>query len=103
MECLLTHTTLCAFHRDLLKNLLTADLTKRFGNLHRGSKDIFGHMWFAEVDWDRLYRREIPAPYLPTLMTDGDGSQYERYEEVDHAEYDQPDRPNVYGHLFPDF
>jgi protein kinase A len=61
--------------RDLLKSLLTADLTKRFGNLHRGSKDIFGHMWFAEVDWDRLYRREIPAPYLPTVTADGDASQ----------------------------
>ena len=61
--------------RDLLKSLLTADLTKRFGNLHRGSKDIFGHMWFAEVDWDRLYRREIPAPSLPTVTADGDASQ----------------------------
>lgn len=61
--------------KDLLKNLLTADLTKRFGNLHRGSKDVFGHLWFAEVDWDRLYRREIPAPYLPTVATDGDASQ----------------------------
>lgn len=61
--------------KDLLKSLLTADLTKRFGNLHRGSKDIFGHLWFAEVDWDRLYRREIPAPYLPTVTADGDASQ----------------------------
>ncbi|KAK0525036.1 cAMP-dependent protein kinase catalytic subunit [Tilletia horrida] len=89
--------------KDLLKSLLTADLTKRFGNLHRGSKDIFGHLWFAEVDWDRLFRREIPAPYLPTVAADGDASQFERYPENDLAEYERHDAPDPYGHLFPDF
>nr|AVY51828.1 protein kinase A catalytic subunit [Ustilago esculenta] len=89
--------------KDLLKNLLTADLSKRYGNLHRGSKDIFGHMWFAEVDWDRLYRREIPAPYLPTVTADGDSSQFERYPENDVSEYSRTDLPDNLGHLFPDF
>ncbi|KAK0552551.1 cAMP-dependent protein kinase catalytic subunit [Tilletia horrida] len=89
--------------KDLLKSLLTADLTKRFGNLHRGSKDIFGHLWFAEVDWDRLFRREIPAPYLPTVAADGDASQFERYPENDLAEYERLDAADPYGHLFPDF
>lgn len=89
--------------KDLLKNLLTADLSKRFGNLHRGSKDIFGHLWFAEVDWDRLYRREIPAPYLPTVTTDGDSSQFERYPENDISEYSRTDLADNLGHLFPDF
>ncbi|WFD28552.1 cAMP-dependent protein kinase [Malassezia nana] len=50
--------------KDLLKSLLTADLSKRFGNLARGSQDIFSHMWFAEIDWECLYRKEIPAPYI---------------------------------------
>jgi len=62
--------------KDLLKSLLTADLSKRFGNLARGSRDIFSHMWFAEVDWDCLYRKEIPAPYIPPISVYGDASQY---------------------------
>ncbi|WFD24726.1 cAMP-dependent protein kinase [Malassezia equina] len=62
--------------KDLLKSLLTADLSKRFGNLARGSRDIFSHMWFAEIDWDCLYRKEIPAPYVPQLGIQGDASQY---------------------------
>lgn len=62
--------------KDLLKSLLTSDLTKRFGNLKSGSHDIFGHEWFGEVDWDRLYRRDIPAPYVPKIDGDGDTSQY---------------------------
>ncbi|SPO40932.1 probable protein kinase A, catalytic subunit [Pseudozyma flocculosa] len=89
--------------KDLLKSLLTADLSKRFGNLHRGSKDIFEHLWFAEVDWDRLYRRDIPAPYLPTVTVDGDSSQFERYPENDISDYNRPDLPDKWGDLFPDF
>lgn len=62
--------------KELLKNLLIGDLTKRYGNLHAGSADIFGNGWFAEVDWDKLYRREIPAPYVPKIDGEGDASQY---------------------------
>ena len=31
--------------KDLIRSLLTADLTKRFGNLANGSRDIFAHAW----------------------------------------------------------
>ncbi len=56
--------------KDLLKNLLTGDLTKRFGNLRNGSADIFSHAWFAEVDWDKLYQRNIPSPYQVSVEAD---------------------------------
>ncbi|WOO81193.1 cAMP-dependent protein kinase type 1 [Vanrija pseudolonga] len=73
--------------RELLKNLLVGDLTKRYGNLRNGSADIFGHGWFAEVDWDKLYRREIPAPYVPKIDGEGDASQFDRYQEADVSSY----------------
>ncbi|KAK8864533.1 hypothetical protein IAR55_001783 [Kwoniella newhampshirensis] len=63
-----------ALAKELLKNLLVGDLTKRYGNLRAGSSDIFAHGWFAEVDWDKLYRREIPAPYVPKIEGEGDAS-----------------------------
>ncbi|KAJ9121515.1 hypothetical protein QFC22_002133 [Naganishia vaughanmartiniae] len=61
--------------KELLKNLLVGDLSKRFGNLRSGAADIFNHPWFEEVDWEKLYRREIPAPYVPRIEGDGDASQ----------------------------
>jgi protein kinase A len=64
-----------ALAKELLKNLLVGDLSKRFGNLRAGSSDIFAHGWFAEVDWDKLYKREIPAPYVPKIEGEGDSSQ----------------------------
>lgn len=65
--------------KDLLKSLLTNDITKRFGNLANGSRDIFGHVWFQEVDWERLYRKEIPAPYVPKVDGDWDASNFDAY------------------------
>jgi protein kinase A len=88
-----------ALSKDLLKSLLTSDLTKRFGNLKSGSHDIFGHEWFSEVDWDRLYRRDIPAPYIPKIEGDGDSSQFDRYAECDTSEYGQGG-PDPHGGLF---
>lgn len=86
--------------KDLLKALLTADLTKRYGNLASGSGDVFRHAWFSEVDWERLYRKEIPAPYVPRVESEWDASNFDQYPEVDVAEYGQPGS-DQHAALFP--
>jgi protein kinase A len=65
--------------KDLLKSLVTSDLTKRFGNLANGPRDIFTHICFSVVDWNRLYRKEIPAPYVPKVEGDWDASNFDQY------------------------
>lgn len=88
--------------QDLLKHLLTADLTRRYGNLADGSLDIMRHPWFAEVDWERLLRREIEAPYIPSLkIGGGDASLFDVYPEEDDEFGKQGD--DLYGQLFKDF
>jgi len=68
--------------QDLLSRLITADLTKRLGNLQRGSKDIMEHSWFAEVTWERLARKDIDAPYVPPIKSGaGDASLFDKYPE----------------------
>ncbi|WKX90460.1 hypothetical protein Q1695_009367 [Nippostrongylus brasiliensis] len=50
--------------KDLLKNLLQVDLTKRFGNLKNGVADIKNHKWFGSTDWIAIYQRKItPASF----------------------------------------
>jgi protein kinase A len=89
--------------KDLLQKLLTSDLSKRYGNLKAGSADIFNHPWFSEVNWERLERREIDAPYIPPIRPGGgDASQFERYDE-EAEEYGDFSSKDVYGHLFLDF
>ncbi|GCB18644.1 cAMP-dependent protein kinase type 2 [Aspergillus awamori] len=87
---------------DLLSQLITADLTKRLGNLHGGSDDVKNHPWFAEVTWDRLARKDIDAPYVPPIRGgQGDASQYDRYPE-ETEQYGMAGE-DPHGHLFPDF
>jgi len=38
----------------LVKHLLVADLTKRYGNLKGGGEDIKSQRWFADIDWAAL-------------------------------------------------
>ncbi|KAG8923202.1 camp-dependent protein kinase catalytic subunit [Tulasnella sp. 418] len=87
---------------DIVKNCLTTDLTKRFGNLKFGSRDIFGHAWFAEVGWEKIYKREIPPPFVPKIEGDGDSSQFDRYQEVDISNYGAQGT-DTYSELFPEF
>jgi len=60
---------------DIIRNCLTTDLSKRYGNMKFGAGDIFGHSWFAEVGWEKIYKREIPPPFVPRIEGDGDSSQ----------------------------
>ncbi|KAK3322431.1 cAMP dependent protein kinase A catalytic subunit [Apodospora peruviana] len=88
--------------QDLLERLITADLTKRLGNLYGGSQDVKAHSWFAEVTWDRLARKDIDAPYTPPVKAGaGDASQFDRYPE--ETEFYGQSGHDEYGHLFTDF
>ena len=54
---LLTLIHTCHTARDLIAGLLTADLSRRLGNLKGGAKDIRGHAWFKGFDWEALVNR----------------------------------------------
>jgi len=66
----------------LIRNLLTADLTKRYGNLLRGVDDIKTSDWLISVDWEGLLKCTVPAPYVPSLHSPTeDTSNFEAYPE----------------------
>ncbi|KAG6922586.1 cAMP-dependent protein kinase catalytic subunit alpha, partial [Chelydra serpentina] len=67
--------------KDLLRNLLQVDLTKRFGNLKNGVNDIKNHKWFATTDWIAVYQRKVEAPFIPKCKGPGDTSNFDDYEE----------------------
>ena len=67
--------------KDLLRNLLQVDLTKRYGNLKAGVNDIKGHKWFASTDWIAVFQKKIEAPFIPKCKGPGDTSNFDDYEE----------------------
>ncbi|KAK3692874.1 cAMP dependent protein kinase A catalytic subunit [Podospora appendiculata] len=88
--------------QNLLERLITADLTKRLGNLYAGPSDVKNHPWFSEVTWDRLARKDIDAPYTPPVKAgQGDASQFDRYPE-ETERYGQAGN-DEYAELFVDF
>lgn len=67
---------------DLLTKLITADLTRRLGNLINGPADIRNHPWFLEVVWEKLLAKDIETPYEPPITAGvGDSSLFDHYPE----------------------
>ncbi|EMG50549.1 Catalytic subunit of cAMP-dependent protein kinase (PKA), putative, partial [Candida maltosa Xu316] len=67
---------------DLLTKLITADLTRRLGNLSNGPADIRNHPWFSEVVWEKLLAKDIETPYEPPITAGvGDSSLFDHYPE----------------------
>jgi len=45
--------------KELLRNLLQVDLTKRYGNLKNGVNDIRSHKWFSSTDFIAIYQKKV--------------------------------------------
>ncbi|KAI0330438.1 kinase-like protein [Cubamyces sp. BRFM 1775] len=90
--------------KDLILKLMVREPSRRLGNHEHGKGDVFLHPWFAEVVWEKLLNREIPAPYLPQLADEGDTSAFQEVPEDDAAvaQYGKI-VPDPYGERFPRF
>ena len=69
--------------RDLLRNLLQVDLTKRYGNLKMGVTDIKNHKWFAQTNWIDIYQKKEKAMLVPKLNGPGDTKMFLEFDEDD--------------------
>jgi len=75
--------------KDLVKKLLTADRTKRIGNLKSGAEDIKQHKWFKGLEWQEMWDCKLEAPIIPPVSGPGDTQNFEKYpdpEEDDPSE-----------------
>jgi serine/threonine protein kinase len=53
--------------RDICRRLLTKDPEKRLGAGERGAQEIREHPWFDSINWELIYEKKIPPPYIPQL------------------------------------
>jgi protein kinase A len=67
--------------KSLIKGLLEADLSKRFGNLKAGADDIIKSKWLSSIAFDKLYAQLIAAPFKPDMKDDRDTSNFESIPE----------------------
>ncbi|XP_076751508.1 cAMP-dependent protein kinase catalytic subunit 1 [Xylocopa sonorina] len=67
--------------RDIVKNMLQVDLTRRYGNLKGGPIDIKEHRWFQTIDWNEIYHQKVQPSFIPKCSSPDDTSNFEHYEE----------------------
>ena len=53
--------------KSLIKHLLITDITKRYGCLRNGVKDIIEHRFFKDFDWKGLLFMQLEAPFIPKI------------------------------------
>ena len=69
--------------KSIVKHLLVADVTKRYGCLKNGANDIKNHRWFKTLDWFKLSQKKLPVPFLPQIGKPGDTSNFTDYPDSD--------------------
>ena len=67
--------------KSLIKKVLVADLTKRYGCLKGGADDIKKHKWFQGFDWEALVQRQLTAPIVPAVSGEADTSNFDPYPD----------------------
>ncbi len=67
--------------KDLIKKLLTADRSKRLGNLKAGAEDVKKHKWFRNFQFKDLIDAELAAPVNPDVKGEGDTHNFDQYPD----------------------
>jgi protein kinase A len=67
--------------KALVKKLLVADLSKRYGNLKNGAEDVKKHKWFELTHWEHLLQKKVPPPFKPKVAGESDTSNFEAYPD----------------------
>ncbi|KAI9314379.1 kinase-like domain-containing protein [Dichotomocladium elegans] len=88
--------------KDLIQNLLTPDLSRRYGNLKDGCKDIKKHAFFDDLDFDKIAQREGTPPYRPEIKSESDTACFDKYREP-LVPYGQTQAIDSYRDQFPEF
>ncbi|KAK9507817.1 hypothetical protein O3M35_007591 [Rhynocoris fuscipes] len=53
--------------KDIIKNLLQTDCSKRYGIIAEGVSRIRNHKWFKNLAWVPLLNKAIKPPYVPGI------------------------------------
>jgi serine/threonine protein kinase len=70
--------------QQILRGLLTKDPNRRLGSGPNDAGDIKAQDFFADLDWNKLMKGEIPPPWDPQINGSLDTSQF------DHEFTDMP-------------
>lgn len=91
------------YAKDLVRKLLVADRTKRYGCLKGGANDIKRHPFFANFDFHGLVTGELKAPIIPDIAHDGDSRNFDEFPEPEDVKPHQLVDDETSKRLFYEF
>jgi len=73
--------------KDLVAKLLVANPTARLGCLKRGGRDVREHPFYKPLDFGELEAKKPKAPFIPTIKSPLDTSNFEHYDDDDEGDW----------------
>lgn len=67
--------------RDLIRNTLQVDITKRYGVMKNSVLDFKNHKWFKGIEWDAILNCKVTPPFVPKCKSLHDTSNFDKYNE----------------------
>ncbi|KAI9815385.1 MAG: Serine/threonine kinase [Phylliscum demangeonii] len=62
---------------SILQKLLTREPELRLGSGPNDAQEIMSHAFFRNINWDDVYLKRIPAPFLPQISSATDTSNFD--------------------------
>lgn len=75
--------------KDVIEKLLVRRQAARLGNMRNGHKDVREHPWFKPINFKKLLKKELEAPWVPIIVDPFDSSHFDDYsrEEQECPDY----------------
>ena len=88
--------------KGIVDRLLTKEPTERLGCMKHGVDEVKRHAFFSKINWQRLEKKLIQAPYIPSIDDPLDTSNFDQEWEVPENEYKASNNAST-AHLFESF
>jgi len=62
---------------SILQKLLTREPELRLGSGPTDAQEIMSHAFFSNINWDDVYHKRIPAPFIPQISSATDTSNFD--------------------------
>jgi len=76
--------------KDAISCFLVSGPNQRLTSLRGSGREVREHPFFKPIDFVTLARRELPAPWLPTIKHPGDLSNIQAFEPDDEGVVFEP-------------
>ncbi|PLB42064.1 protein kinase-like protein [Aspergillus candidus] len=63
---------------SILQKLLTREPELRLGSGPTDAQEVMSHAFFRNVNWDDIYHKRVPPPFLPTITSPTDTSNFDQ-------------------------